>query len=337
MAEQSTLYFDFHGVSVQVSVDDAELLECLSFDFARLQREQSSNVDIRIDAFLAEVPTGKIPPVVASMHSPAYVCYDENSTRYVDYFGKALAIHHRDREVVEVYGEVRAFLYEKLYLIILSRVGELLDRRGIHRVHALGLATKRGASLILLPMHGGKSTLGLSLMREPGIKLMSDDTPLITRGGEVLPFLVRIGVREGDEPKEVPKRYTRSFSRENREPKTLISLDAFENEISAEEKRVPARLIIGKWTAAAKPELRKSGAFSAFRALLRDCVFGLGLPQVVEFFLQSTFRDTIAKSLIAASRVYASLIISCKSECYTLYLSRDRQANEKLIRELLRE
>ncbi|MCB0344638.1 MAG: hypothetical protein KDD66_05960 [Bdellovibrionales bacterium] len=320
-----------------MDTDDKQLQQWLEFDCGCLRSEAIDNPDVSVKAVLAEPQWGLIPPVSASMHSPEYVCYDSGSVRYVDYFGKALAIHHRTSEHVEIVGTNRDFVYEKLYLIVLSRVGELLDRRGIHRVHALGLSTPEGAALVLLPMHGGKSTLGLALMSEPGFKLLSDDTPLISRAGTVLPFPVRLGVRTGDEPDSVPKQFLRSFSRENREPKTLISLDAFGDKVHVNSAVPPRILIVGQWTAAENPSVSAIGVFSAFRALLRDCVFGLGLPQIVEFFLQSTTRDTLSKMMLAWSRIYASLVISVRSKCYRVYLSRDLERNRELILKLLLE
>ncbi len=337
MSAQTLKYFVFHGVSVEVGVDDPELTAWLVFDFGLLEAEPVRQASVRLKAQLAEPPWSRIPPVTSSMHSPSYVCYDSGDERYVDYFGRALAIHNRREESVEIFGKDKNLLYEKLYLIILSRVGEILDRQGIHRVHALGLAVGNGAVLVLLPMHGGKSTLALSFVAESGVRLLSDDTPLITRGGRVLSFPVRMGVRAGDEPSEVAAEFMRPFERENREPKTLISLEAFRDKVVVDSLITPSVLIVGQWTAASEPSIVKISRFSAVRALVRDCVFGLGLPQIVEFFLQSTLRDTLSKMYIAWSRLYASVVLAFKSSCYRVYLSRDREANRKLLQKLLQE
>lgn len=337
MTKVSSLYFNFHGVSVEVDVKDPELTTWLVFDFGLLEAEPVRQANVRLTAQLAEPPWSRIPPVPSSMHSPNYVCYDSGDERYVDYFGRALAIHNRPEESVELFGKDKNFLYEKLYLIILSRVGEILDRQGIHRVHALGLAAGHGAVLVLLPMHGGKSTLALSFVAESGVRLLSDDTPLITRAGRVLSFPVRMGVRTGDEPSELSAEFMRPFERENREPKTLISLEAFRDKVVTDSSTRPSVLIVGQWTAASEPSIVKIGRFSAVRALVRDCVFGLGLPQVVEFFLQSTARDTLGKIYIAWSRLYASVVLVIRSKCYRIYLSRDRDANRKLLLKLLKD
>ena len=337
MEQRQEAFYVFHGVSVRVEAADAMILEWLEFDFSAFKEMAEGDVDVDVSVDLVEPPVSKIPAVQASMHSPEYVCFDEGAVRYVDYFGKALAIHDRRTEQIRIYGEDREFVFEKLYLTILSRVGELLDRRGIHRVHALGLSTKRGASLVLLPMHGGKSTLGLSMIGKDSVQLLSDDTPLITRDGKVLPFLVRLGVRKGDEPDSISPEFFRDFRRVNREPKTLISVNALGDNLARGESYNPGLLIVGRWTGAEEPSVKQIGTLSALRALTRDCVFGLGLPQVVEFFLQSTLRDTFGKAFIAASRMYASLMLASRSECYQVSLSRNLELNQRALLNLLLE
>ena len=50
----------------------------------------------------------------------------------------------------------------------------------------------------MLPSGGGKSTLALRALQEPGIGLISEDSPLLDRRGRLHPFPLRIGVNETD-------------------------------------------------------------------------------------------------------------------------------------------
>lgn len=325
----------FHGLRVEVAADDSELQANLRFDFAKLIKEFEGPAEVRFEAVVCSPPFDRVPPVEAASQTETFVCYDAGGFRYVDYYGRALAVHDRRGETVEIFANDRTFLYEKFYLAILSRTGELLDRRGIHRVHALGLLTERGAALLLLPMHGGKSTLGLALVSASDVKLLSDDSPLINRAGEVLDFPLRMGVRRGDEPQGLLEQYQRNLVREGREPKTLIHLDALGESLAPSGAYPPAVLIAGKWTAAPEPNLIRVSRFRGFASLLRDCVIGLGLPQVVEFFLQSTWSDLFAKSRLVFSRSRASWNLARRSQCYTLLLCRSRERNVELIRRAL--
>ncbi len=59
--------------------------------------------------------------------------------------------------------------YEAAYLFLLSRIGEALDQRHLHRIHALALEYFGRAVLAVFPMGGGKSTLGAAMLRFPEI------------------------------------------------------------------------------------------------------------------------------------------------------------------------
>jgi hypothetical protein len=57
----------------------------------------------------------------------------------------------------------------------------------------------------------------------------------------------------------------------------------------------------------------------------------LGLPQVIEFFLQSGLKNCLKKAFIAASRLVASLSVVSTSRCFQLYLCKDKTKNVEMI------
>jgi hypothetical protein len=57
--------------------------------------------------------------------------------------------------------------------------------------------------------------------------------------------------------------------------------------------------------------------------LSANLVFGLGLPQVLEYFLRARASDLLSKGSIAASRLLAALRLLSKTDCYRLVLGRD--------------
>ena len=69
--------------------------------------------------------------------------------------------------------------------IRIRRSKQYLDRRGLHRIHALGVVVKNRAVLVMLPMGGGKSTLGLHLLKHPEVQILSDDF-CTTRLGRII-------------------------------------------------------------------------------------------------------------------------------------------------------
>lgn len=104
-------------------------------------------------------------------------------------------------------------LYEIVYLFIHSRVGELLDKKGIHRIHACSFSFENNIYVVMLPQGGGKSTLLMGLLKDERIKLISDDTPLCDRKGDILPFPIRIGVNNDIDTGYIPDEYILTFNR----------------------------------------------------------------------------------------------------------------------------
>ena len=330
------IFLDFHGVRVQISCDSEEVTSWLDFDFSWFKSEESpSPVDIRISAFFSNIPSDLIPEIEETTHSPTCVSYDSGNTRYVDCYGRATVVMDYLKEEARLYSDDPQFAYEKLYLLILSRVGEFLDRRGFHRVHALGVEWKKKAFLFLMPMRGGKSTLALSMLESYGVKLLSEDTPLISTDGHVHPFPLRLALREESAvPSDVSPHFLRRFERSQFGPKILISSDYFKEKICREKVPLCA-LFAGKWTRAKSPLIRPASRIRAIMSLFRDCVAGLGLPQVVEFFLSNPIRDLMTKSPIVARRAAASIRCAWKARCFEVLLSEDREANAKLLMEFL--
>ena len=327
---------DFFGVQAVVSCNSEEVLSWLSFDFSYFRRSEVSSPGLRVKVVFGESPEGLIPELEESEHSPWYVSFDSGLTRYVDYYGKAVVVMDYLREEATLYSEDPAFAYEKLYLLILSRVGELLDRQGLHRVHALGFAFRDEVALFLMPMRGGKSTLALSMLSIPEFRLFSEDTPLISRQGLVYPFPLRLAMREGENLPEIPSEYLRHFERSQYGPKLLISSEYFADKIQASP--LPVTLLLsGRWTRAENPSLRPMSGLKAFRKLFRDCVAGLGLPQVVEFFLTTPLRDLASKTPLVISRILSSLRVAMRADCYEFLMTRDRRLNAEFLENFIRE
>ena len=357
--EADQTQISIYGTSVLVSSSNNEIHRWLRFDFSyfiedspqanpcwklrqdlsacgNMKHQSASSVDlspfISIKVHSEPAPENLIPPLVESMHSPEYVCYDDGPVRYVDYYGRAYVVFDYSRENARMYSLDTAFLYEKLYLLILARVGEKMDRQGIHRVHALAVSYREKATLFLMPTRGGKSTLALSLLEEPDFKLLSEDTPLVNHQGQVLPFPLKLALSRKQIPQEVPAELLREFPRDKWGTKVLLHLDYFKSKIELSKKEI-GFLMVGKWLHDKNPKIEPISRLSAFATLLRDCVFGLGLPQIVEYFLRSNKKDLFNKGFIAFWRIYACLILVFKAPAYRLLLSPDINANKKMLKE----
>ena len=263
------LFLEIYGIGVLIKSGSAQILEWLRFDFSCFPASESFTPVLTVEAVVSPVPEGAIPPIEESVHSPLFVSYDDGEIRYVDYYGRALTVMDYSREHATLWCPDADFAYEKLYLLVLSRVGEMLDRKGLHRVHGLGFSYRDRGVLILLPMRGGKSTIALSLMNDADVRLFSEDTPLLDREGVMHPFPVRLGVRAGGSMPDIPPEYVREFRRSEHGPKMLISTEALAGHIAAGKIQV-SHLIVGKWSRASVPSIRPLNRLSATGKLFRD-------------------------------------------------------------------
>jgi len=73
--------------------------------------------------------------------------------------------------------------------------------------------------IVLLPSGGGKSTIALRILKENDFKLLSEDSPLVDKRGDVYPFPLRIGIMEGEAEEKLPDEYTERIERMEFEPK----------------------------------------------------------------------------------------------------------------------
>jgi len=289
------LSFCLNSVSFTLATEHAELAARLAFDFAAFPGGKGG---IHL--------TGRLGPA----HGPrprwrgTYGSWvDEGHVRHVRYPGVWVHYDYAAQAGV-VEGEDLDAVHERLYLTALSRVGEALDRRGLHRVHGLGV----GDTLILLPPGGGKSTLAARL----DLPLLSEDTPLLDRAGFLHPFPFRLGLRDPHpEGRRVGSKWLVQSERWAREP------------VRCRQVLVGART---SGTPCLSPVL-------ALPYLVRDCVVGYGVPQVAELFL----HEWPTLPGIVASRLAAVFRLCLQTRARRLWLGPDFEANARFVARVVRD
>lgn len=330
------LSLNFYGVTCRVSCPD-DLGAMLRRDFAYFAEagaadDRPSSITL---SFRREAPlSGKRPCAFPSLYHGDWTAYDRGHLRYVDYRKKALGVYDYFRENGELYSEDANLLHELAYLMILSRAGELLDKKGLHRVHAMGVTVDGRGVMCLMPQGGGKTTLCLELLKSEGVRLVSDDTPLVNASGEMLPFPSRIGVCAGDGT-GVPAEYLSEFRRRRYGPKVLIDTEYFRGRIETAAAR-PAVILVGERGAAERARFEKMRGAGAIAAFVKNCVIGVGLPQVMEYFVRLSPADAASKAAIALSRFRASRETLRRAAVYRFVLGPDTRTNAETLLSLLR-
>jgi hypothetical protein len=329
--------FDFYGLGIDVSSADADLVGEVQRDFAFFHRPSLNGAGERFALRLhVETPSfAGLPDLPAAFLTPRNVCYRDTTRTYIDYYGRALGIFERGARAYDVYGTDPEMLHEIAYLFILSTVGEYLDARGIHRLHALGVSLHGRGILLLLPSGGGKSTMALELMRHPDFRLLGEDTPLIDRDGRILPFPLRMGVRPDSET-GVPPQYLRTVRRMEFDPKTLIDIEYFRDRLGGAAD--PALILVGERHLGESSAIVPLARRKAFKAMTKYMIVGLGVYQGMEFLLERGVWEVAGRLGVATSRLVNSVRLLRRAPTYRFILGRDRRKNfETLVTFLTRD
>ena len=156
--------------------------------FAAPETAANGGANPTVELFDQDPPQDSLPATDAVVYTPRNVVYRSEGRRYIDYHGRALGVQDERTGNLKLYSRDPNLSYEAAYLYLLSQIGQHLDRRGMHRIHALGVEIRNRAVLILLPTGGGKSTLGLHLMEHPEVRFC----PMIRRSSIARAVRLRI-------------------------------------------------------------------------------------------------------------------------------------------------
>jgi hypothetical protein len=334
-ATTAAVQLEVCGLRVSIGGEWPEVCDAVRRDFAWFERPVGGPAEIEIRVERREPDFAAFGDLVSSFVTPRNVVYQQGTRTVIDYFGRALSILERDRNLLTVQGTDTHLVHEAVYLFLLSRIGEHLDWRRTPRLHALGLRGPVGGVAVMLPSGGGKSTLALRALRADGVTLISEDSPLIDRRGRLHPFPLRVGINESDAP-ALPPEHVRRIERMEFHPKLLVDIDYFRERI--EPDPVPLRhLVIGRRSLAREPLLERMPRRRAVGPLIREAVIGVGLYQGMEFVLQHGMRDAWRKLDVAAMRVSCCAAGLARARVWELTLGRDHDRNWDALRSLLED
>lgn len=321
--------FDVYGYRFSVHSELEGPLDGLVQDFSRFRCE-TNTTGVRIELIDAAPPPDLLHATTAVAYTPRNVAYRHDGRRYVDYHGRGLGVRDEQTGDYRLYSRDPGLLYEAAYLYLLSQIGEALDRQGLHRIHALGIVVKGRAVLVLLPMGGGKSTLGLHLLQHPDVQLLSDDSPFIDRQGRVLAYPLRLGLLPGTEG-GIPAEHRRMIDRMEFGPKHLVNYSYFASRVAAAAE--PGLVLIGARALTDDCLVEPVSRLAALRACVANCVVGVGLFQGLEFVLNSTPWDLLGHAGIGASRLRNCVKLIRRSTVCRVRLGRDSALNARVVLE----
>lgn len=325
------------GLQVHCRCED-QVYDHLSKDFEFFLNNASQVIKpfMNLTVYLKSPPYEKLEGLICQKQSANSMTFQRGDQVYNDYYGKALTIMNLDKNQGEVYSTDLNRLCEITYLLILSRTGKRMDLEGFHKIHAFGVNNQGISFVCMMPSKGGKTTLFLDLIKmNPEFKIISDDTPVLDGRGNIHSFPLRVGVEE-DSP--FSKEYNENvyfLERELWGKKKLIPLSTLKRKVADVSDRVI--LLTGVRRHDKKCTLVERTSVQAFKDLQKHMTVGLGLPMIIEYFLELNIKDFFRLSYIFFSRLFASIILVSKCRHYTILLGTDTGENAKVLSRFIKE
>lgn len=331
----SQALLEVYGLAIGLGGDWPEVVDQLRLDFGWFEVScPGSEPDVEITVHRRSPSFHEFQDARARFVTPRNVVYHQDGSTVVDYFGRVLSVLDPGQRHLRVEGEDEQLVHEAAYHFLLSRVGAHLDARGLPRLHALALSGAQGAVAVLLPSGGGKSTLALRALRSEGVRLLSEDSPLMDRTGRLHPFPLRVGINAG-EADDLPAEHLRALERMEFHPKVALDPAAFADRIESTPQPV-RHLVIGRRSLGTQARLEPLPRWSAIGTLLREAVVGVGLYQGMEFVLQRGARDVLRQTRPGATRTACCAALLARARVWRLTLGRDRERNWEALAPLLR-
>ena len=325
--------FNVYGLRIKVSGDWPEIVEGLRLDFAWFQAPPRGLAGIEVEIQRRAPDFDVFGDLPATFVTPRNVVFQQDERTIVDYFGRAVSVLDRRTGRLTVQGDDAALVHEAAYHYLVSRAGEHFDAIGKPRLHALALVGRQGAVAIMLPSGGGKSTLALRALREDGVKLLSEDSPLIDARGRLHPFPLRIGINATD-AETLPAGQVRRIERMEFHPKYALDLDAFADRIESRPQPL-VHLLVGRRTLGRSAALEPLPRRALLGTLFREAVVGVGLYQGMEFVLQHGARDVAGMAGVATTRSLHCLSGLARAKTWRLTIGRDHERNWETLTRLL--
>lgn len=321
--------FDFYGFIVALASERDDVVREVTRDFAWFvvppgRGERLREPDMRVTISFEAPRYSTLPAVPASVLTPRNISFRDGDVSYVDYFGRGLAIVNTKAGTCDIYGTDFDLVREIAYLFLLSTVGQYLDSKGLHRIHAMGVNYKGHGILLLLPSGGGKSTMTMELLKHPEFTLLSEDTPLIDHKGRIYPFPLRLGFRS-DGGTEVPEDQRRTLQRMEFDPKTFVDISFFRHRLS--DAVDPGLILVGERNLGSESSIVPLSKRRSLKAMIKYLVVGLGVYQGLEFLLERGLWEVTGKAGVAASRLRNGVALLRRAPSYKFVLGRDTAKN----------
>lgn len=321
-----TYQFEIFGLAVKVNTAHAELIDRLKNDFGAFPLNSDLKPFMEIDIFYQFPIFDDIPKMPSTGQSENSIYYDVGNTRFNDYYGDALSIIDYNTEKVKLYALDVHLLHELSYLVILSRTARKMDLMGYHKLHASAVFLNGKAHVFMLPSKGGKSTLLKNILEQyPKAMIISDDSPVFDKFGNLYSFPLRIGLNDD----QLEGHYIKLNRRKHGTKYLYLLMDRlfpYKNKIEASN----VVLYTGNRGRVVKTQISEGKLTRIAKALLLNGIIGLGLPIIKEYFLRKTLLSIFENFFILCLRVYSFSFVCMMSKKRMIYIKEGLSSFQEL-------
>lgn len=328
------MFINLHGLVIECKGPSPELEAKLLRPFGLFLADQGT-AGVTIEIVETLPPYEDFPELESSFSTPRNIVYDTREYKLIDYFGKGATIENKAESRFTIYGDDDNFLQEAFYLLVISVFGQYCDKHGMLRIHAMSLSYADKAFLVPIPPGGGKSTMAFSMLQEEGFRLISDDEPIVSTSGHILPFALRIGTLDEKRTRNIPEEFVYSIDRMEFGPKFFIDVRYWESQLEHRELE-EIIYIVARRVLNGTPAIKKIPKYKVLKSITRDGIIGVGLYQGLEFMLSHSPWSTVAQIGTVIKRAIVAWKMLRRAKTYSFVITRDIDENRRVFAEFAR-
>jgi hypothetical protein len=333
--ELTSVILDLYGLVIHCKAESPDLASELIRPFKYFKTDKGQPA-IKVISKEVDPPYDTFPSIPASFSTPRNIVYKDKDLKIIDYFGKGVVIQDDFRREYRLYGREKNFLLEVFYLLILSLFGQFCDRNGMLRIHALAFSYQNKAILLTMPQGGGKSTMTLAMLQEERVRYISDDEPVFSRSGHILPFPRPLGISDKGVIKSFPKEYVYQIDRMEFGIKYFIENDYWKGGLETKPLN-DIFLLSGRRILSGTPSIEKCSRKEVLSTLIRDAVIGIGLYQGLEFIINRSTWEVLSKMTTFFKRFFLALKLVRVSKTYRFTLTNNIAENVYVLKEFVQK
>lgn len=330
------LCLSFYNHNILVKSKESTVLQKLTQEFHFFCKEETCSAQTTIELEFDESP--ELPPMVAKKILENTIIYNLGDLTYLDYFGEALTIRDKKKNLFKIFSKNEERLFELAFLTIHSILGQGLEKKGLCRIHAAAFSLNQMNTILMLPSKGGKSTIIKELIsRDDKIKIISDDMPICNFFGRIHSFPSKLSFDQVPVEGPLSKLKWTEFKRHQYPVKWTASLSQLVNNLETSPEKNKNILIAGYRLSNGQSILSPVSKHQMIIPIFEHMIIGRGLPQIVELFLDFSWKDFLKLPFHAFIRLICAANLIINSKCYFFYMGKDIEKNSQTLIELIND